>query len=209
MASTFGVKIGLGDMDAAGRSLSSAGRFIPSIVAKEVDKVTKQLAQSEAEGAPKNTGTLAQSIGVTKTKIYQSGAIVWAAAGPRHGFARALAIVPSRTGSRIKRMSKKATKDQKQNPPAWNKVEDPAKIAHFAEDGRGALVAGRRDGKPTGKRCLFDSVGGKMYGHSAKASTGSHFMQLTFRSTGTMIEAYLRTDIPKAVATATNQIFTQ
>ena len=198
----FGIHIGLFDDQGVASALMSVGKEAPAIVAKCVDVVVKNIAQSEKATAPIRSGTLQQSIGATKTKIYDSGRIVWAAAGPRSGFKRTLSYAPMNT-NRIRKTSKKTSTAEYAKGLSY--VEDPVKIAHFAEDGRGVVVAGVSKGKPTGKRCLFDGVSGTMFGHSAKAVTGSHFMATAFSATGNMTEAYLRTDIPKAIAEMAKQ----
>ena len=144
--------------------------ILQKVIAPGLQKASDWLAQIEKSGAgaTSESGTLAQSIGSTKVKLYPATFCGYVASGPRRGYARAVQIVSTQRGAKRKRLSKKFT----MSTPTTMLLKNPVAYARFLRSGRKAIVAsGQRGG------ILLFKKGGVFFRHGVKAAPPKDFMR--------------------------------
>ena len=121
-------------------------------------KAADFLAGEEKGAAPSASGTLKQSIGAGKLRLYPSSFCGWIGTGPRRGYGRAVQIqVTAKAKIKLKRLSKKQSL-----LIAPSKRKNPTDYAYFLTHGHKAVV-------PRGKKALLIAATG-FVGLRAKAA---------------------------------------
>ena len=121
-------------------------------------KAAEFLAGEEKGAAPSASGTLKQSIGVGKLRLYPATFCGWIGTGPRRGYGRAVQMQVTAQGKiKQKRLSKKASL-----LVAASKRKNPTDYAYFLTHGHKAVV-------PRGKKALLIAAAG-FVGLRAKAA---------------------------------------
>lgn len=148
------------------------------VMAPALDLAVKLMAQKEKSGiAHDRTGTLRQSIGSTKAKLYQNDLVAWIGSGPRRGYGRLILARMTTKGVKLKRQSKKFSEE---HAGQISTFANPVNYAHFLITGRKESIAGARNTakglKATNKKALVDSFTGRFFGHSVKAAAPKDFM---------------------------------
>lgn len=148
------------------------------VMAPALELASKLMAQTEKSGiAHDRTGTLRQSIGSTKAKLYQDDLVAWIGSGPRRGYGRLILARMTTKGVKLKRQSKKFSEE---HAGQISTFANPVNYAHFLITGRKESIAGVRNTakglKATNKKALVDSFTGRFFGHSVKRADPKNFM---------------------------------
>ncbi len=148
------------------------------VMAPALELASKLMAQTEKSSiAHDRTGTLRQSIGSTKAKLYQDDLIAWIGSGPRRGYGRLILAQMTTKGVKLKRQSKKFSEE---HAGQISTFANPVNYAHFLITGRKESIAGARNTakglKATNKKALVDSFTGRFFGHSVKRADPKDFM---------------------------------
>jgi len=136
-----------------------------------MERAAKIVAASETGEAPKETGLLGQSIGVSTTRTYGTSggsSKIFIAVGVRRGFRRA--VVATKRG-RVRHLGKAASEAAEAAGDA--QMRNPTKYLHLVTRGRKAIVASRR-------KILVSSVSGRFLGKSVAAVPPNPFIQRAF-----------------------------
>ena len=153
-------------------------------IGRKVMKPAVEMAAALLAGTEKSsiahdrTGTLRQSIGGGKAKLYQNDLIAWAGSGPRRGYGRIiLARMMSKGRVKLKRQSKQFTEEHQGQISTF---ANPVRYAHFLITGRKESIAGvhstAKGMKASGRKALFDSFTGRFFGHRVAAAPPKDFM---------------------------------
>lgn len=155
---------------------SLPSRVRRTVLRRAMKTAMEPLVAAAKANAPVMTGLLRRAIGLGKVRFYSASGVVYIAAGVRHGFRRAIVAYRGKT----EYMSKESTK---MLGPGAQRVENPAKIAHILERGRGPIQAGRgpRSRNPNSKGLYLFGLG--VVRRSAKDTDGTHFMERAITST--------------------------
>lgn len=160
------------------------------VMAPALELASNLLAQTEKSGiAHDRTGTLRQSIGSTKAKLYKDDLIAWIGSGPRRGYGRLILAQMTTKGVKLKRQNKKFSEEHhkrqskkfsEEHQGQISTFADPVNYAHFLITGRKESIAGAKSTakgmKATNKKALVDSFTGRFFGHSVKAAAPKDFM---------------------------------
>ena len=149
------------------------------VMAPALELASKRLAGIEKSSiAHDRTGTLRQSIGSTKAKLYRDDLIAWIASGPRRGYGRIILASMMTKGVKLKRQSKKFTQ---QHAGQISTFANPVRYAHFLLTGRKEAIAGQvstaKGMKSSQRRALYDAFTGRFFGKRVKAALPKDFMQ--------------------------------
>jgi len=150
-----------------------AAQAMREIIAPAVKEAAKAAAGQIKSLIPNATGTMKQAVGVTTFHVYGDNEIAWQGAGVRRGYGRMIAVVETKQGTKLKRLSKKASAKSSNRGYFYS---DPAKIAHILEGGRSAIEAGKN-----GKKALFDPRTGKFFTRS-QGTMGRKFIEQVEKS---------------------------
>lgn len=137
------------------------------VIVPALQKASDFLAGLEKGAAPSDAGTLKQSIGSSKAKVYPGSFCGFVASGPRRGYARAVQVVVKKGKSRLKRLSKKFTN----TTPTTLAIKNPVAYARFVIKGRKAVVARGQRGA-----IMLIGAGGTFFRHGVKAAPPKDFM---------------------------------
>jgi hypothetical protein len=157
---------------AAIRALDDLQRnVLKKVMAPAIEKGSAFLATVEKSAVPRmRSGTLRQSIGSMKAKLYFSSLTAWVASGPRRGYGRLIVAQMRSKGIKLRRTSKKFTE---QHRGQISTFANPVRYAHFLITGRQASVAGAGRKKA---KSLCDPFTGRFFGHSVRAAAPRDFM---------------------------------
>ncbi len=151
------------------------------VMAPALELAGKLMAQTEKSGiAHDRTGTLRQSIGSTKAKLYKDDLIAWIGTGPRRGYGRLILAKMMKSGRvKLKRTSKKYTEANK-GDSSKGVYANPINYAHFLITGRKESIAGAKSTakgmKATNRKALRDSFTGQFFGNKVRAAAPKDFM---------------------------------
>ena len=171
------------------------------VMAPAIQHASDWLASIEktSAAADKDSGTLAQSIGSTKAKLYQATFCGYVASGPRRGFARAVQLTFDKKGTpKTKRLSKKGTLEAAESLMAGAQhtvIKNPVAYARYLRHGRKAVVARGQRGA-----ILLAKQGGTFFRHGVKAAPAKDFMrdaETMTESANNMAQCDIRLNVQK------------
>lgn len=138
-----------------------------------MEKASKIVAAAEKSEAPKESGLLGESLGVSTTRTYNAAGgstKLFIAVGVRRGYRRA--VVATKRGG-VRRLGRAASDAAEAGGDA--NMRNPAKYLHLVTKGRKAIVATRR-------KALYSSVTGQFFGKSVAAAAPNPFIERAFEA---------------------------
>ena len=138
-----------------------------------MERASTIVASAEKSEAPKESGLLGESLGVSTTRTYNAmggSTKLFIAVGVRRGYRRA--VVAKKRGG-VRRLGKSASEAAEAGGDA--NMRNPAKYLHLVTKGRKAISATRR-------KALVSSVTGKFFGKSVAAAKANPFIERAFEA---------------------------
>jgi hypothetical protein len=155
-----------------------------------VKRAGTMLAPALKAAAPRGSGLLAASMGVSTLKTYRSST-VFLAVGARRGFRRAVSVSVR---------GKKRFLSSKKSEASTLPVQNPAKYLHLVTGGRKAVAASRTS-------ILYSAIAKRAFGRTAAAVPANPFVARTFSAIGPQVVAMFESEGPAAIEAAAMAVY--